>query len=235
MLQNGASVNARTMGAITPLFIAVSRGHLGLITLLLKHGADPNVASIGGCSPLIVAAWNGHKEIIHALITSGANVDAQLDRIEPDKCACAQFVEWSSFTFNQCYAPLTALVVASKRGHYNAVEALISHRADINLPIEHHAHGRFLTRQECRRNDRPMMEIMGSPLSSDTDPEPDPQQWKGCFSVGTALTWARGDIRELLLQHGADPTKEVALRQCDCQVIKERELKYPLLEISDEE
>lgn len=223
------------MGGITPLFIAVSRGHMGLITLLLKHGADPNVAAIGGCSPLILAAWNGQKEIINALITSGANVDAQLDRIEPDKCACVQFVEWSGSTFTECYAPLTALVVASKRGHYDAVEALISHRADINLPIEHHAHGRLLTRRENRRTERLTYRGTTSPESSDTDPEPDPQQWKGYFSVGTALTWARGDVRELLLQHGADPTKEVALRRCDCQVIKERKIKNSLLEESDTE
>ncbi|KAJ4002765.1 hypothetical protein NW752_009417 [Fusarium irregulare] len=235
MLRSGASVNGRSRGGVTPLFVAVSRGHLSLITLLLEHGANPNVAAIGGYTPLIVAAWDGRKDIIDALAASGANVDAQLDRIEPDKCACVQFVEWSSSTFNKCYAPLTALVVASKRGHYDAVEALISHRANINLPIEHHAHGRLLTRRESRHRWRFTFERSKSPESSDTDPEPDPQQWKGYYSVATALTWARGDVRELLLQHGADPTKEVALRQCDCQVIKERKLKSSWLDESDTE
>lgn len=183
------------------------------------------VKAIGGFTPLIVAARNGRKDIVDALVTSGANVDAQLDPIEPNKCACAQFMEYCSLTFDACYAPLTALAAASERGHYDVADALIGHGADVDLSIEHHAHGKLLTRRENRRRKIPEFGRSGSPESSDTDPESDLHQWKGYFSVGTALTWARRDVRELLLRHGADPSKEVAMRQCDCQVIKERKTK----------
>lgn len=230
MLEHGAPVNAKTQAGITPLLAAVGRGRLDLTKILLKHGADPNLAADGGCTPLIVAAWDGHRDLIDALIESGANPDAQLDSVQPDKCNCVQFVDWTHYTFDNCYAPLTALVVAAKRGHYGVVEALLAHGADPNHPIEHHAHGRLLTRRERRLAGR-----LNTPESSDTDPEPDPQRWDGCFSIGTALTWARGKVRDLLLLHGADDTVERAPRRCDCPVIEEKEVKSKWMGGSDDE
>lgn len=228
MLQRGAPVNARTQAGITPLFSAVGRGSLVLTKLLLKHGADPNIAADGGCTPLILAAWDGEQSLINALVASGADLDAQLDQVEPDNCTCVQFVSWSHVTHDSCYAPLSALAVAAKRGYHDAVGSLLDHGAEPNLPIEHHAHGKLLTRRERRRVGR-----FNSTESSDTDPEPDPHRWEGIFSIGTALTWARGDIRELLLRHGADPTKEVALRRCNCPVIEEKGIQSLWMSSSD--
>lgn len=234
MLQRGAPVNVRTQAGITPLLSAVESRSLVLTELLLKHGADPNIAANGGCTPLILASWNGDRSLINALVASGANIDAQLDRLEPADCTCVQFVSWSGFTHDSCYAPLSALAVAAERGYRDVVESLLNHGAEPNLPIEHHAHGRLLTRRERRRKGRfNPTQIESS--DTDTDPEPDPLRWEGIFSIGTALTWARGDVRELLLRHGADPTKGVALRRCNCPVIAEKGLRRHPLSSSDSE
>ncbi|POR35726.1 Uncharacterized protein TPAR_04084 [Tolypocladium paradoxum] len=230
MLRSGASVNARTQEGITPLLASVGQGRLDLARLLLKHGADPNIAAVGGCTPLMIAARNGRRDLVEALLASGADPDAQLDALAPGECSCATFISWSHFTFSNCHAPLSALVVAAEREHYDTVETLLAHGADANLPIVHHAHGRVPSRRERRRR-----EVDDTPSSSDTELEPKPERWEGRISVGTALTWARGEVRDLLLRHGADPSKEEAIRKCDCPTIGKRKERGLLGRDSDDD
>ncbi|KAK1965503.1 ankyrin [Colletotrichum sublineola] len=219
MLRSGVPVNARTKEGITPLLASVRQGRLGLANLLLKHNADPNIAAAGGCTPLIVAAQSGRRDLVEALLTSGADPDAQLDALAPDECRCVSFISSSYSTFDSCYAPLSALAVAAEREHYGVVEALLSHGADANLPIVHHVHGK-----KPLRHMRSRQKAFDSPISSvtESESEPEPVRWEGRISVGTALTWARGTVRDLLLRHGADPAREEAIRQCDCPTIAKR-------------
>lgn len=178
----------------------------------------------------MVAARDGERDLVEALLGSGADADAQLDTPAPAECSCATFISWSHFTFTQCQAPLSALVVAAERGHYGTVKALLAHGADPNLPIVHHAHGRVPSTRERRR-----WEEDDTPSSSDTEAEPEAQRWEGFLSVGTALTWARGDVRDLLLRHGADPAREEAIRRCDCPAIGRRKERGPLDTDTDDE
>ncbi|KAF3801947.1 hypothetical protein GCG54_00015169 [Colletotrichum gloeosporioides] len=217
MLQNGAAVNATTQEGITPLFIAVSQGKLDFVNLLLQHGADPNLASKGGCRPLLIAARNGHQPITEALLTSGADPNAQLDNLPPAECTCVSFVKWKRFSHDACYAPLNSLAMAAERAHIDVVETLLAHGADVNLPIVHHAHGRMPTKRERKRR-----ELDHTPDSSDAESDLDTECWEGRIGVGTALTWARGEVRDLLLRHGADPAVEKAPRRCECPTIEKR-------------
>ncbi|TDZ32861.1 Ankyrin-1 [Colletotrichum spinosum] len=231
MLRNGASVNARTVENITPLIASVEAGNLKIVKVLLDHGADPNISGAGGGTPLMIAANNGRRDLVEVLLASGANPNAQTDQVTPDRCACASFVKKSSFIFDRCHAPLTALVVATERGHVDVVETLIANGADVNLHIVHHAHGRLPFKKKRSR--------LYPPSSSDSESEPEPERWEGHFSVGTALTWARDEIRDVLLRHGADPGVEEPTRRCGCQVIERRTLntnsddEYPRQEESD--
>lgn len=213
LLKKGAPVNARTLEGITPLAGARTPD---IARILLRYGADPNIASENGCTPLMTAAVAGAYEMAEILLAAGANPNAQLNIPPLEKRACSSFIERYNSTFSNCDVPLTALVIAVERGHLRIVELLLKYGADLNLPITHHAHGRLPSARNKRRRAR----RYGEPESSDSDEEP--EQWKGHISVGTALSWARDEIRELLLRNGADPLKEEPLRECDCAVIERR-------------
>ncbi|KAK1856640.1 ankyrin repeat-containing protein [Colletotrichum chrysophilum] len=230
MLQNGAAVNATSQEGITPLFIAVSQGRLDFVKLLLQHGADPNLASKGGCRPLMIAARNGNEPITEALLTSGADPNAQLDNLPPGECTCVAFVAWNRFSHDACYAPLNSLAIAAERGHIDVVETLLAQGADVNLPIVHHAHGRLPTKREQRRR-----ELDHTPDSSDAESDLDTESWEGRISVGTALTWARGEVRDLLLRHGADAAIEKAPQRCECPTIHKRKQKSGFGRDSDDD
>ncbi|KAF6840022.1 ankyrin repeat-containing protein [Colletotrichum musicola] len=232
MLRSGASVNARSEEGITPLLASVVAGQLNLAKLLLQHGADPNIATTGGCTSLMVAARNDRRDLVEALLSSGANPDAQLNSVDPEACDCGEFISWSHYTHNRCYAPLSALALAAERGNRVAVEALLEHGADPNLGIVHHAHGRVPSRRERRAREKSGRET-DAPSSSDEEPED--ERWVGYVSVGTALTWARGEVRELLLRHGADPEREEAMQECECAVIERKQSKGGIFSESEEE
>lgn len=215
LLKKGAPVNVKTQEGRTPLHVAVdSSPHL--VQLLLKYGTDANVATEDGITPLMQAASRGDRELVEILLVAGADPDAQLTVAPLEKRQCSSFIARSYWTFRQCDSPLTAMAVAAGRGHYEVVELLLQHGADPNKPIEHHAHGRLPSKRDKRRLSREY----GEPDSSDSEVEP--EEWKGYISIGTALSWARDEVRELLLRYGADAGKEQSLRECDCAIIEKR-------------
>ncbi len=57
----------------SPLFLAVIRGDLQVVQLLLDSEADPNVQNQKGETPLHLAVDKGHHEIVLALLARGAN------------------------------------------------------------------------------------------------------------------------------------------------------------------
>ncbi|ETS81530.1 hypothetical protein PFICI_06532 [Pestalotiopsis fici W106-1] len=212
MLQNGSDVNAVTRGGMTPLMACVAQGNIRLAKLLLKYDADPNVSPLGGCLPLVLAAQEGCQELVKALLEAGADPNAQLKVPPPDVCDCAALNEWYPRRGAYCIAPLTALAVAANQGHCRVAETLLDHGADANLAILHHVHITVpLTRDGLRRN-KPRMLFD----SADFESGPTPVRRKGYISVGTALTWANGKARDLLLQRGADPSRQEAIRECGC-------------------
>ena len=215
LLKKGAPVNAVTHGCVTPL-ACVPSGNLDLARLLLRYGADPNISTNDGETPLMTAARGGHHEMVKILLEAGANPDAQLIVPPLEKIECSLFIDRSNFTFSACQAPLTAMAMAAECGHLEVVKLLLEYGANPNLPIVHHAHGRLPSKRNQRRRAR----RYGEPDSSDSDDEL--EQWKGYISVGTALSWARDEVRELLLRNGADPRREEPRRECDCAVIEKR-------------
>jgi len=227
MLSKGAPVNARLHNGTTPL--ACVEGKMPEVArTLIKYGADPNIATDDGCTPLMRAAHGKNRDLVELLLKSGANPNAQINVGSPDNCECASFINWSHHTFHNCDAPITALVVATERQYVEIVKLLLKHGADPNLPIVHHAHGRLPSKRDQRRSKR----YHSEPDSSDSDEEP--EYWRGYISIATALTWARGEVRELLLQHGADPAVEEPIRECDCTII-EKKVRKSIFGGSDDE
>lgn len=68
---------------VTPLTAACSRGHLGVVKLLINMGADPDAVSEKGCTPLHFATTHtplpDRSAIVKALIGAGADVNLPCD------------------------------------------------------------------------------------------------------------------------------------------------------------
>lgn len=74
LLQNGLSIDARTMVGDTPLMLAVMGGHRETVEHVLEHGADVNLVNSDKESALHKAVAEGAVRIVSMLVASGASV-----------------------------------------------------------------------------------------------------------------------------------------------------------------
>lgn len=218
MIRKGANVNARTVEGITPLFICAQNGRVDLARMLLHYGADAKTTATTGCTALMWAARRGDLDMAELLLNSGADADAQQSAPAPERGSCTKFEGRDGFSLHSCLAPVTSLALAAERGHYSVVKLLLDRKADPNLRIVHHVHGLLQAKDWERRYKHRRAQGKQGPEESDLDSDPEPEEWRGYWSVGTALTWARDEVRELLLQYGADPAVEEPIRECECDV-----------------
>ena len=91
---------------------AASRGHLGVVKLLLEDGVDVNTEEEYSKIALQEAASSGHLEVVRLLLEHGADVEA--DR--------------------GCDAPI--IQQAASGGHLEVVRLLLQNGADINTEGE---------------------------------------------------------------------------------------------------
>jgi ankyrin repeat protein len=68
LLQNGAHLEVYNSLWMTPIHIAVKRGHFAMIELLMSHGGNINQLGFGGTTPLFFAIMAGHRELSTTLI-----------------------------------------------------------------------------------------------------------------------------------------------------------------------
>jgi len=69
-------VNEKDNEGKTALHFACSRGHTGVVDLLLRHEADRDVADwLGSSSPLHLGAKYGNETLVQLLILYGAAID----------------------------------------------------------------------------------------------------------------------------------------------------------------
>jgi uncharacterized protein len=88
---------------------AIEGGNPAVVEAVLKAGANPNAVGETGTSPLIVAAFFGNPKIIQLLIQHGARTDVVEERHRN-----------------------TALLTAIRKGHSEAVRALLKGGAHPN-------------------------------------------------------------------------------------------------------
>ena len=74
LLQRPQDPNLQHHGS-SPLSLAVSRGSLEAVRLLLEAGADKDSASGGGITAMHLASWHGHVEIVRLLLEAKADRD----------------------------------------------------------------------------------------------------------------------------------------------------------------
>jgi serine/threonine-protein phosphatase 6 regulatory ankyrin repeat subunit B len=71
LFQNGADVNARSVGGETALIFAARNKHPSVVEYLLQQGADVNAVSNSGCTALQYAAWTSNRIMMGTLFAYG--------------------------------------------------------------------------------------------------------------------------------------------------------------------
>ena len=139
LLSYDVNVNARNIAGLTPLIIAIQKGHdflihrllqdrridinysimvasqlgnnLAVVRLLGEPGADVNSTRKNGLTALLMAAKNGHNEVVNTLISEGADVNTK------------------------SYKNITPIMIAAQNSHYRVVDTLIKSGGDINKEL----------------------------------------------------------------------------------------------------
>lgn len=76
LIDKGVAVDSIT-GTVTPLLVAVIKGHAEFVDVLLENKADPNLTPPGEASPLHWAVEAGHAAVVESLLRWGALRDAR--------------------------------------------------------------------------------------------------------------------------------------------------------------
>ena len=140
----GINVNLAEIRGITPLCIAAQMGREETVRLLL---AVPQIkidaCKNDGATPLFCAAQNNFPAIVELLILRGANVNLALDDSTPPLCSVAKhgnvevarlLLQHSEIQINQTTKNgVTALSIASQKGHKEIVKMLLRKGADPNI------------------------------------------------------------------------------------------------------
>jgi ankyrin repeat protein len=108
IVEHSQSVNARGFGRKeTPLHVALRKGQVEIVWVLLKYGADTEARDYYDYSPLEHASREGHAELAQVLLEHGADANSQ------DILTC------------------TPLYRASEAGQVAVAQVLLNHGADV--------------------------------------------------------------------------------------------------------
>jgi ankyrin repeat protein len=78
LLDSGATVDAQTDYGMTPLTVAIWKGHTDVVRLLVARGANVNLVSTRyGSTPLTTCGKYGNAEMARLLVNAGANLAAK--------------------------------------------------------------------------------------------------------------------------------------------------------------
>jgi hypothetical protein len=138
-------VNDRGRVKVTPLHVAVSAGHLDILSLLLDHGAHVDGQDRLGQTPLHRASSNGKVEAGKRLLDRGADINARdNDRWTPLFHAAfhghleftRMLIERGAEIDARDTAGTTPLYRVVQTDNFRVVELLLEHRADVNARSE---------------------------------------------------------------------------------------------------
>jgi len=121
-----------------PLLLAVEKGHIGVLELLIKHEANLEVSDPDGFTPLIMSAELNHPELLQILLEAGADIEAEdkAERTALDWAIIMQSTEVETI-LRENDAPSGAeksFIAAIQTNNIDAVKALLENGADVNEP-----------------------------------------------------------------------------------------------------
>jgi ankyrin repeat protein len=140
---NPLLVNATDDAGRTPLFIAIARGNLELVRLLVEKGALVRVGDNNLRAPIHFANWSGDKTIMDLLLEKGAVVDTRaIGAATPlihsslnDNFEMSRFlIERGAEIDIQCNSLTTPLYFAVLNNNPDYLQYLIQAGADVDVP-----------------------------------------------------------------------------------------------------
>ena len=78
-----ANINMRTVGALTALDLAASKGHENVVRFLLERGATLQKAKSAPYTALQAAVKNGHMATVKLLLAAGADMHQRYEKLGP--------------------------------------------------------------------------------------------------------------------------------------------------------
>ncbi|XP_063649169.1 ankyrin repeat and SOCS box protein 2 isoform X2 [Pan troglodytes] len=185
LVSGGAKVESKNAYGITPLFVAAQSGQLEALRFLAKYGADINTQASDNASALYEACKNEHEEVVEFLLSQGADANkTNKDGLLP-------------------------LHIASKKGNYRIVQML--------LPVTSRTRIRRsgvspLHLAAERNHDEVLEALLSARFDVNTPLAPERARlYEDRRSSALYFAVVNNNVyaTELLLEHGADPNRDV--------------------------
>mgnify|MGYP000303630997 FL=1 len=183
-----------------PLLLAVEKGHIGVLELLIKHEANLEVSDPDGFTPLIMSAELNHPELLQLLLDAGADIAAEdkAERTALDWAIIMQSAEAETI-LRENDAPSSSeksFIAAIQTNNIDAVKALLEKGVDVNepayttkTPLHYASHSR-------NKDILKLMLIEGADLEAKTE--------QGFTPLSYAIGLNHPDNCRILLEAGAD-------------------------------
>jgi uncharacterized protein len=180
LLARGAQIDARDLNGATALYDAAERGHNAVVQRLIERGADVKLTGKSGVSPVAAAAYAGRDSIVAMLLAHGADGHAPDDTGKPP------------------------VIYAAASGRLDIVKQLLGN-GDLNaryandLTLLMWASGPDEKVPEAQA-----IEVVSYLL--DAGAHIDDRDDRGRTALMIAAEGGRGEIADLLIKRGADPS-----------------------------
>ncbi|MDR3489131.1 MAG: ankyrin repeat domain-containing protein [Bradyrhizobium sp.] len=181
LLARGAPIDARNLAGATALYFAAEAGHASIAQRLIERGADVKLAGRSGISPVAAAAYAGNDEIVAALLARGA------DERTPDETG------------------KPPIIYAAAGARLDIVKRLLARNIDVNarypndLTVLMWASGPDEQAPEAQA-----VKVVSFLL--DAGAHIDDRDARGRTALMIAAEGGHGEIADLLLARGADPS-----------------------------
>ncbi|WPX40435.1 ankyrin repeat domain-containing protein [Akkermansia sp. N21116] len=199
LVNHGASVDIRDQSQKTPLRIAARKGSLAAVTELVNAKADLNATDKQGRTPLMGAAWMGHKNIVDLLLKQGAKIDDK-DKIGQTALAWAaeggkldivvQLIQAGAQVDNT-WGRRSPITLAYGNKHMVIVAKLLKANPNVESSTN-------ILQIAINETDLPLARLAIEHGATVND-----KLWS------LALNNGHPELVELMMQHGANPVREV--------------------------
>ena len=139
LIAAGADVNARSKAGVTPLHAALRHRDLAIVEALIAAGADVDATDDAGHTPLSLAREAGQpfRDALVAAAAKGDGMTELLRAVEKENAPqVRQLVERGADVNALGPGGLTAVHLASRRGHAEILDSLITAGARVNVRNE---------------------------------------------------------------------------------------------------
>ena len=201
LIEAGANPDLIDPGQMAPLLAAALEGECSVMQLLMQAGADPNKSGDDGFSALHLAVGCGQLNAAKLLIDAGADVNKpgsvslgetplHVAALAGDAVAIEMLIDQSPDVDALTKSGLTALILAARIGHSDAVRTLIQAGAEVNRHCRN-----FPLRNDsgvCSRG-----ELQRRILNDK----------QNTTALHAAASGGHCEVLQLLLKANADPTK----------------------------